>query len=127
VTTHDTPEASRHEVGDPHQYQIVCLVCGQWGVLRLSVDPQTVVPIPLHEQGDGQATYVPYSSEYEATRSVRIRMKLRDVVKHVWTPRLARQEAEKHVALGSWWLSMDFDVTEGRVVESAAIVIWRGN
>jgi hypothetical protein len=120
-------DVQRHEVGDPHLYQIVCVVCGQRGVLRLSVDPATVTLIPLHEQGDGQATYIPYSSEYEATRSVRIRMKLRNVVKHVWSERLERMQAEKHVALGSWWLSVDFDVTEGREVESCAIVLWRGN
>lgn len=83
--------------------------------------------IPLHEQGDGHAIYVTFSSEDAATRDVRIRMKVEGIAQRVWTERLPRNAAEKHVALGSWWLSVDFDVTQGRVVEEAAIVIWKGN
>jgi hypothetical protein len=43
-----------HQPGEPHRYRIECEVCGQTGVIRLSVDPESV-PEPPHspEEGDG--------------------------------------------------------------------------
>ena len=31
----------KHEPGDPHQYRITCVVCGEQGTIRLTVDPET--------------------------------------------------------------------------------------
>ena len=91
---------------------------------------------PLHEQGDGEATFVPFDPEYEAIRLTRVRLKVRPAphlacadplerahgLEDVWSPCKARWEIEKHVALGAFWLSIDF--ADGRVVESALIVPW---
>lgn len=32
-------EPRQHQVGDFHEYQIVCKVCGEYGTLRLTIDP----------------------------------------------------------------------------------------
>jgi hypothetical protein len=34
-------ERAAHQLGEPHEYEITCRVCGQVGVLRLTVDPET--------------------------------------------------------------------------------------
>jgi hypothetical protein len=34
-----TPDA--HKPGDPHQYKLICEVCGEHGTIRVSVDPET--------------------------------------------------------------------------------------
>ncbi len=38
------PEA--HEPGDNHQYEIACKVCGERGVIRLTVDPERAAWAP---------------------------------------------------------------------------------
>lgn len=43
----DTPTITppvKHKPGDPHQYEIACVVCGERGTLRLTVDPETAAP-----------------------------------------------------------------------------------
>ena len=35
------PEATKpHDPGDHHKYDLICRVCGQLGVIRLSIDPE---------------------------------------------------------------------------------------
>ena len=41
-----TPILKKHEPGDPHQYRITCKVCGERGMIRLTIDPETVAPEP---------------------------------------------------------------------------------
>jgi hypothetical protein len=77
---------------------------------------------PLHEQGDGEAVYQPFDSEYEATRPARVRLRVAGTEEDVWSERKERTQIEKHVALGSTWLSIDF--ADGRIVESALVVPW---
>ena len=41
---------SEHAPGDPHRYRIECEVCGQRGMVRISIDPQ--YPPPRNEKAE---------------------------------------------------------------------------
>jgi hypothetical protein len=42
-----------HEPGAPHQYEIICKVCGVRGMVRLSIDPQYEGSVSLDELKKG--------------------------------------------------------------------------
>jgi hypothetical protein len=65
------------------------------------------------------------SDQFDPAQVVRIRMKVRDADKPVWSPKMARRLAEIDVALGAEHLAIEH--ADGRRVLSACIAPWTFN
>ncbi len=53
----------RHRAGDPHQYRLECIECGQSGVIRVTIDPERVDDptgrtVPGYEAGHRAALHM---------------------------------------------------------------------